>query len=74
MLFSFRCVSVGSISADISHLTLELAQYMYLLAKYDSNDNTGWFTKIANPKKICHHESIELTMNIPIYLQKPQMN
>ena len=74
MLSSFWCVSTGSDRADISHLTLELPQFMYLLAKYDSNNNTGWFTQIANPKKICHHESIELTMNIPIYLQKPQMN
>ena len=43
-LSSFLCVSIGSDRADISHLTLELAQFMRLLAKYDSNNNTGCFT------------------------------
>ena len=41
MLSSFRCVSIGSDRADISHLTLDLAQFMRLSAKYDSNNNTG---------------------------------
>ena len=41
MLSSFRSVSVEADRADISHLTLGLAQFMRLLAKYDSNNNTG---------------------------------
>ena len=46
-LSSFLCVSIGSDRADISHLILE---FMRLLAKYDSNNNTGWLKK--NHKRV----------------------